>query len=865
MGIVTNYLRQLIKKQVDEHGLVVWYDAEKQYAEAVEQFQLEDVEIFKYESTKQKPDSFFRLRYAIEDRFNGAEPPRLLIYVLADQAATHHALIEIEVAGVVLYPGHRLLTCNTRLSVLARAALKEVITGDALENIVKSTEAGKYTLHDLDDYGAQGVGVGRETLTLIFAGKPDEETALLFLTSDRYDQALKDKDAVPQLQSLLVENYGLPSESTSDPAALRTSFVRYLLRTDLLLNIVGESPAQLAAAAVPVESRQRDACLSLANTWRQRMDLHSSYIEWAATVEEQLRIASMPFRAGGIEQVATFLAVERILQREIAAALVQEPSENAVRIAEQKQATSFWSQVEDVQPLWALIASAGRLLLKARRVEHTLKNDSFDAGGFISAYTSGDEPLCNLDAIHRQMELGYHKFTFYPGDEMHDLLGRLVSKAREQYMRVGSALAAGFVTAYQQGNFALPDVLRQTQIFDRKVKPHLDARKVAYIWVDALRFEMARDLIKGLRDDFEIVLEPAVAVAPTITVFGMAALLPNAERLRAVVTKDVLIPQIDDARLKDRSDRLKYFRSIYPNLVDAKLSDLVPKPKKSLETSIRNAELVLITSQEIDESGETDAESARLQMDNILRQLQQALRILVRCGIQTIVLTADHGHLFGETLGDDMRIDAPGGETAGLHRRAWIGHGGTRHDAFLRTQLSKLGMNSDFEIVVPYGFGVFPVQGGASRYFHGGLSPQELIIPVLTLTSTLKTSAKTNSDIQWELKLGAQKLGRFFSVQVTGASAGLFPPELPAVRAELRVRDKLVSTAVSAGYGYDSSIESVQLRWSEAAPTTVDPNTITLMVNENPERDDVGELLLLDAIGGIVLAKLKDLEFAIHM
>ncbi|MBN8638067.1 MAG: PglZ domain-containing protein, partial [Anaerolineae bacterium] len=602
-----------------------------------------------------------------------------------------------------------------------------------------------------------------------------------------------------------------------------------------------------------------------ANTWRRRMDLRASDVGRAATVEEQLRIASMPFHADGIGQVATFLAVERILQREIAAALVQEPSENAVSIAEQKQAASFWSQVEDVQPLWALIASAGRLLLEARRVDHMLRNDSFDAAGFVSAYTSGDEPLCNLDAIHRQMELGYHKFTFYPGDEMHDLLGRLVSKAREQYMRVGSALAARFVTAYEQGGFALLDVLRQTQIFDQKVKPQLDAHKVAYVWVDALRFEMARDLIKGLRDDFEITLEPAVAAVPTITVFGMAALLPNAERLRAVVAKDVLIPQIDETRLKDRGDRLKYFRSVYPNLVDAKLSDLVPKPKKSLETNIRNADLVLITSQEIDESGETDAESARLQMDNVLRQLQQALRILVRCGIQTIVLTADHGHLFGETLGDDMRIEAPGGETAALHRRAWIGQGGTQHDAVLRTQLSKLGMNSNLEIVVPYGFGVFPVQGGASRYFHGGLSPQELIIPLLTLTSTLKASAKSNADIQWELKLGAQKLGRFFSVQVTGRSAGLFPPELPTVRAELRVSGKLISAAVSAGYGYDSSTESVQLRWNEDSPPAVEPNTITLMVNADPQRGDVGELLLLDAISGVVLAKLVDLEFAIHM
>lgn len=40
------------------------------------------------------------------------------------------------------------------------------------------------------------------------------------------------------------------------------------------------------------------------------------------------------------------------------------------------------------------------------------------------------------------------------------------------------------------------------------------------------------------------------------------------------------------------------------------------------------------------------------------------------------MVTADHGHLFGESLGRDRQIPAPGGETVALHRRAWVGRGG---------------------------------------------------------------------------------------------------------------------------------------------------------------------------------------------
>ena len=33
MGIVTEYLAKLIEKQVEENGIVVWYDPEKHYGE----------------------------------------------------------------------------------------------------------------------------------------------------------------------------------------------------------------------------------------------------------------------------------------------------------------------------------------------------------------------------------------------------------------------------------------------------------------------------------------------------------------------------------------------------------------------------------------------------------------------------------------------------------------------------------------------------------------------------------------------------------------------------------------------------------------------------------------------------------------
>ena len=49
---------------------------------------------------------------------DGEEPPRLVVYVQMAQEQTHHALIELEAAGVVMQPSQQPPMRNTRLAVV---------------------------------------------------------------------------------------------------------------------------------------------------------------------------------------------------------------------------------------------------------------------------------------------------------------------------------------------------------------------------------------------------------------------------------------------------------------------------------------------------------------------------------------------------------------------------------------------------------------------------------------------------------------------------------------------------------------------------------------------------------------------------
>jgi len=249
-----------------------------------------------------------------------------------------------------------------------------------------------------------------------------------------------------------------------------------------------------------------------------------------------------------------------------------------------------------------------------------------------------------------------------------------------------------------------------------------------------------------------------------------------------------------------------------------------------------------------------------------LSYLRRGMRLLVDHGIKTIVLVSDHGHLFADEIGEDMKIEAPGGKVEDLHRRVWVGVGGTSEPSYLRTSLASLGVDSEFDIATPWTFACFKAKGGGRAFFHGGLSPQELIIPVVVMHSAVKPSTPPRG-IQWTLTPGTAKLTtRFFSVQIAGnqSESSLFGFEPPKVRIELRANKKCVSKPVSASYGFEDATGEVKLKVAETDNKRIEPNTVTVMMSEEISEKSVG-VYLLDAKTGAELAAPLPIPVAISM
>ena len=856
MGSVTDYLVNLVAKQVDEKGLVVWYDPDSHYDPLARDLVLPNTTIIHHDR------SCFALRHAIEPLMNNLDPPRLVVYVPLDQAETQHALIELEAAGVVMKPGAPSIKCNTRLSLIARYALKSSMTEAAISSIEKQVETGNLTLADLDKLADKGEGVSKGVVSIVFGTAAPRDVALAFLSRSQYDEELEHKGAMSELMELLRDAFEVEMPEGETPDGCRTRLARHILCTDLVAAIQGTIPDRLATIKTASKPASREACTALASTWRYRRDLADSYAFHADRVEQELGLLGLDFAPEQIANVETFQGIERRLQDVVAAVLQEKATYPLVELGTTRK-SSFWSEhLPDIQAKWALIVLAGQVLLEANRIEQELKFGVNSASAIFQAYTDTDHPWCLLDTYYRHMERRYYDVSF----ELPDQLELLVVRARHNYMEVGSMLAETFLRGYQAEKFHIAGALRQIEIFEQKVKPRLADGKVAYVWVDALRYEMARELVSILVTDSNVDMQAALGTVPTITEIGMASLLPIHREPVAVVAAGggKLALEIGQIRVKDRKSRVQFLKTYAGvQVFDAKLEDLLPRPGKKVRDGISSAELILITSQEIDTMGEEDNVSlARQTMDEILLQLRKAFRILSQLGVKTIVFTADHGHLFADELGNDMKIDAPGGDTKDLHRRVWVGSGGAFNSSYLRAKLADFGLNSHLEIAVPWNFACFKVPGGAEAYFHGGMSPQEMIIPVVTLTPK-KNVVGTTSELAWNTLLGSQKIStRLCSVQITAKTVGLFELVPPRVRVEIRSGQHCISLPVSASYGLEEATGDVQLKRAENDPQAIEPNTIALVITE-PSPKAMVSLHVLDATSGVELARLDKIEMAI--
>lgn len=749
--LLHEYIARQVASRLRDRRVVVWYDPHARFGAflreltAKPEMPIQRVTVDGVEaSLAEYTGSIYELRARLEPLVSIDEPDPLIIFVSGLEPSDGSPLKELEIGGTAWTP---------QLRQVARHALRARFTDGVIDDLLRP-EAVSY-----EDIAAASSGRSDEQpsmLKTILGGSTSEVQLATWLANPNLDGIIEEKEAKVELQKLVSSRLALELPG-GELTKWRAISARFVLAVEFRSDLGGDPPPELDPipdSTNEVVHRARTIADHLRTTHGER------YAEIADQAESELGLATAAIDPLQLGTIDTFRFEEAALLARCAE-LVREGNYVAVAELADRRRDSFWlAEDVDRQAQWEAIRLAARLGSRADDVKADLESPPADVAGWVTRYV---ENWQHLDRAQRKLEAWIPKLDDDPDE-------RVVAAVRSRYDEVVNELARRFCLALESSGWDVPGVRHQTSIFDDLVRPV--SGQVAFLMVDAMRFEMGAELADRLTPHGEVTLEPALSVLPSITVTGMAAMMPGASSSFSVADLGTkLAAEVDGVLLRDLSARKKHLAARSPSSVDLELGKVMQTSRSRLQSRIRDKDLVVVRSQEIDFYGEGGfGYQARTVMDTVVDNLARAIRKLATAGVTRFVIAADHGHLFSaENRDESMRIEAPGGDTIELHRRCWAGRGGSTPPACVRVAARRLGNDADFDLVFPAGAGVFRA-GGDLAFHHGGPTLQEMVIPVITFRPDSAPAAPTEPPTMAVGEVPAAITNRMFTVQLTNAS-----------------------------------------------------------------------------------------------
>ncbi|MDZ4852647.1 MAG: PglZ domain-containing protein [Pirellulaceae bacterium] len=771
MNDLHQHITRVLLEPLKSRRIVTWYDTRGEFSSYVAELcggQLPasgQVDVVEIADTKTRVcvvyDSFFEVKFAVEAFVMSERPDPLVIYIPNKQRDDQTAiLMELEAGGERWEP---------QLKREARRVLKKRYSDGQIDQMLESDNVSYQDIVGLLGTEAPTTSM----LDVIFREAKGDNPAIIaaWLANPDRDKQLLDKGVTVELFQLISSRLGLvvPEGVTIDEA--RGKILRYVLVAEFRSDLDGDVPLSIQMIDFPSTKGHIEQTIAVAVALRKHYP--DAYVELADTVEREMKLSTQSIDASRLGKIDTFRFEESSLLDHAGKLILSDKFDDAVSVIENRR-KSFWAtHFFARQEQWQAYDLAANLAKTLASVGKSLPDSKKPASTWVEGYTAKNG-WYRADLLHRRLESALTGMSDPIESET------VIHRVRQEYEKLLEKMTRGFTSAFSDSGWSIPGTPHQTDVYSQHVRSPSEV--VCYLLVDALRFEMGVELM-GLLDGAESInLQPAIGAIPTITPIGMAALMPGADEAFSVVEhKSNLAVQISGNVAANLSDRRKIWKGLVPDVLDIELEKVLSQSPAQLQKKIEGAPLIVVRSVEIDAMGEGgNTFLARQIVDTAIGNVARAIKRLASAGVAKFVVASDHGHLFAHERDESQRIENPGGDGVALHRRCWAGRGGANSPATIRVSGSQLGYATDMDFVFPRNNSVFKA-GGDLSYYHGGISLQELIIPILTVRMS-KEQAKVVDQITVTLTKVPEKVATRLVVCSVTVAGGLFLPEYVEIR-----------------------------------------------------------------------------------
>ena len=344
------------------------------------------------------------------------------------------------------------------------------------------------------------------------------------------------------------------------------------------------------------------------------------------------------------------------------------------------------------------------------------------------------EDYYRMDTYYRRFNISFRQSLQVSNPQLDDLFKAAADRAEGLYTHwFLDALNENWTNAAAENLEKygyIPGIPQQTDFYVEKVRGC--ENRIYVIISDALRFEVAATLAEQLRRETQskVSLSSCEALFPTITKFGMAALLPH-RKLEAVEKAAGQLGVLADGVQTDAGYRDRILKNANVKSVALKYDNLVGMKRAERSALVKGMEVVYIYHDEIDAASHVSDSDVFPACGSAISEIKNIVRIIANeFGGTKIIITADHGFLYTRSpLSEDDKVDksTPSEQDVEIDRRYLITEKGAKPEYLLPVKF----LDEKYDAFAARECVRIKKKGGGLNFVHGGISLQEMVVPVI--------------------------------------------------------------------------------------------------------------------------------------
>ncbi|MBF0258418.1 MAG: BREX-6 system phosphatase PglZ [Desulfamplus sp.] len=774
MGAIAEHIKRKLEQDLRTKGLLVWLDKENQFTPLVDTWIEQKKEgLFHYDIFAFR-GSFLELMVKSQEVLSGRDIPKCVIHMpgFNEQEIKETPVLEAYKAGQ-----RWRVSLDTMIREVAQGRLSEDQTQFLLSKQELTLAEAETFISNQEDIPLEIKRLltkyGEDGFVLEFIKNPAQINTELCLPQEHcFPLLLAYFHTLVGLDEQWQHDWNQNQVDCSHPDDQADLLVGYLMAMEFVHDLKDDPGSE---RLMRLKKKQREyAKKSTALLHELRENDPEFYIKWAGQIEANLTHEECSQRPAALGDQDTFRFEADIFLKEVMTLLDQGRWDDALELADARLpgrkkkdiSNSFWLKQDRKRLwLWEWIEVASRLGMKSSLIKSQVQDLSPESLNHEELTTLYADQWWQLDQIHRHFSSLSERYQSTHSDLHINAFIEIRKNLHTLYRSCIDAQSSLWNHLCQLKGFLPTKALQQRYFFKNWVKPLLEKKKkTALFFVDALRYELGKELVQELqpvcaRQD---IISTMLAELPTITSVGMNALIP--------VVKDTKIYPLYDKKSgitgfqggerqvktpEDRHKTLQEHAGVETSWIT--LSDLLSFTDRKLKKII-DKELMVVTALDIDQMGESGAMAYGVDyFENGMARLKTAVIKLKENGYEQFIVTADHGFILGDEsleTGRATKLECVERRYAyGSERNSenlvsvslsQLNYSSRGKENFSNHEETKQGAHEEKHgsIREKENFLVFErtthllVNQSRTGFYHGGNSIQERLVPVISFALT---------------------------------------------------------------------------------------------------------------------------------